>query len=173
MYLNILLFFALVSSLSLWITVLVFSGYTVTHWACICTSLDTCFSLCSLWMPLSVFGNIVTDCPWIGSSLDPHFDLSFSLTVWVSAYITANSACICTSLFPCFSHFFLWTFILVSECIIVHSWCICTYLDPCFWLFFFIYVCVRLYCHWLSYLLFPVFVYLSVPVFLSVRVYYR
>jgi len=34
----------------------------------------------SLWMPLSVFGYIVTDCPCIGSSLDPHFSVCFYLS---------------------------------------------------------------------------------------------
>ena len=90
-------------SLSLWISLLVFGSYIVTHWTCICTSLDPCFSLSSVWMLLSVFGNIVIDCPCIVSSLDLHFYLFFSLSVWVSAYITANSACICTSIYPCFS----------------------------------------------------------------------
>ena len=88
-------------SLSLWISVLVFGGYIVTH--CICTSLDPCFSLYSLWMLLPVFGNIITDCPYIVSSFAVHFYPCFSLFVSLSAYITANSACICTSLYPCFS----------------------------------------------------------------------
>ena len=57
-------------------------------------------------------------------------------------------------------------FILVSECIIVHSWCICTYLDPCFSLFFFIYVCVRLYCHRLY-----VYRHISYSPFLSISLY--
>ena len=138
-------------SLSLWISVLVF-GYIVTHWTCICTSLDPCFSLSSLWMPLSVFGNIVTDFPCIVLSLDLHFYLCFSLSVSVSAYITAKSACICTSFYGCFFlTFCLSVCIPVAECIIMHSWCICTSLNPCFSISFsiIIYVCVRLYCHWL------------------------
>ena len=90
-------------SLSLWISVLVFGGYIVTHWTCICSSLDPCFSLSSLWMLLSVFGNIVTDCPYTVLSLDMHVCLCFSLAVSICAYSTANSACICTSLYPCFS----------------------------------------------------------------------
>ena len=66
------------SSLSLWISVLVL-GYIVTHWTCICTSLDPCFSLSSLRVPLSIFGNIGTHCSCIiSSSFDPHFDLYFS-----------------------------------------------------------------------------------------------
>ena len=90
-------------SLSLWISVLVFGGYIVTHCTCICSSLDPCFSLSFLWMLLSFFGNIVTDCPYIVLSLDMHFCLCFSLAVSICAYSTANSACICTSLYPCFS----------------------------------------------------------------------
>ena len=92
------------------------------------------------------------------------------LSVSVSAYITANSACICTSLYLCFSlslTVYFWMFIPESECIIVHSWCICTYLDPCFSLFFFdCYVCVRLYCHWLY-----VYRYISYCAFLSISLY--
>ena len=90
-------------SLSVWISILVF-GYILTHWTRICTSLDPCLFLSSLWVPLSVFGNIVNDFPWIiSSSFDPYFDLSFCLSVSVFAYMTANSACICTSLYSCFS----------------------------------------------------------------------
>ena len=138
-------------SFSIWISVLVF-GYIVTHWTCICTSLDPCFSLSSLWMPLPVFGKIVTDCPCIVSFLDLHFYLCFSLSVSVSAYITAKSACICTSFYGCFSlTFCLSMCIPVAECINIHSWCICTSLNPCFSLSFYVivYICVRLYCHWL------------------------
>ena len=63
---------------------------------------------------------------------------------------------------------FLWMFIPVSECIIVHFWCICTYLDPCFSLSFslIVYVCVRLYCHWLY-----VYRYISYSAFLSISLY--
>ena len=90
-------------SLSVWISILVF-GYILTHWTRICTSLDPCLFLSSLWVPLSVFGNIVNDCPWIiSASFDLYFDLSFCLSVSVFAYMTANSACICTSLYSCFS----------------------------------------------------------------------
>ena len=78
-------------SRSLWISILVFGGYTVTHWTCVCTCLDPCFSLSSLWMPLSGFGKIVTDCPCIVSCLNPHFCLCLSVSV--SAYITTNFAC--------------------------------------------------------------------------------
>ena len=125
-YLHILLFFALVI-LSLWISVLVFGGYIVTHW--ICTSLDPCFSLYSLWMLLPVFGNIITDCPYIVSSLAVHFYPCFSLFVSLSAYITANSACICTSLYLCFHlTFCLWMCIPVSEYIIIYYWCIYIYI---------------------------------------------
>ena len=121
-------------SLSLSIFVLVF-GYIVIHCTCICTSLGPCFSVSSFWMPLSVFGYIVIDCPCIVSSLDPHIYLCFSFSVSVSAYITANSVCICTSIYLCFPLMFcLWMCIPVSEYIIIHSWCICTSLDPCFYL---------------------------------------
>ena len=136
-------------SLSLWISVVVLGGYIVTHWTCICTFLDPCFSLSSLWMPLSGFGKIVTDCPCIVSCLNPHFCLCFSLSVWVSAYITANFAC--TLLYPYFSLiFFLWMCIPVSEYIIIQSWCISMSFDPCFSHSFsmIVYVCIRIYCHW-------------------------
>ena len=63
-------------------------------------------------MPLSGFGKIVRDCPCIISCLNPHFCLCFSLSVSVSAYIIANSACICTS---CYSFFSLSLFIF--ECL--------------------------------------------------------
>ena len=105
--------------------------------------------------------------------------LSMFLSVSVNACITANIACICTSLYLCFSlTFCLWMCIPVSENIIIHSWCICTSLDPCFCLFFssiFVYVCVRLYRDWLyvyryvSYSAY--FVCLSIPLSLSVSGY--
>ena len=78
--------------------------------------------------------------------------LSMFLSVSVHAYITANIACLCTSLYPCFSlSLCVWMCIPESEYIIIHSWCICTSLDPCFCLSFsvIVYICVRLYCHWL------------------------
>ena len=78
--------------------------------------------------------------------------LSMFLFVLVSAYIAVNSACICTSLYLCFPlTFCLWICTRVSEYIIIHSWCICTFLDPCICLSFslIVYVCVRLYRHWL------------------------
>ena len=39
----------------------------------------------SVWMPLWAFGYVVTDCTCIGTSLDPRFSLSFSVSV--SGYI--------------------------------------------------------------------------------------
>ena len=73
--------------------------------------------------------------------------LCFSLSVSVNACITANTACICMSLYPCFS-LSLSLCIPVSEYIIIHSWCICTSLDPSLFSVI-VYICVRLYCHWL------------------------
>ena len=75
------------------------------HWlyVYICTSLVPCVSLTfSLWMPLSVFGSIVTDCTCIGTSLHLSFSLSLFYSVSVSWYITGRSACIRTSLVFCF-----------------------------------------------------------------------
>ena len=53
--------------------------------------------------------------------------------------------------FPMFLSFCLWMCIPVSDYIIIHSWCICTSLDSCFFLAFslIVYICIRLYCHWL------------------------
>ena len=121
------------------------SRVRIYYYSCAYTSLDRgYFSPCghvflsSLWMALSVFGYIVTDCPCIGSSLDRHFYLCFSLSVSViSTYITANSTCICTSLYLCFPlTFCLSMCIPVSEYIIIHSWCMYTSFDSCFSLSF-------------------------------------
>ena len=92
--------------------------------------------------------------------------LCMFLSLSVNACITANIACVCTSLYPCFSlSLCVWMCIPVSDYIIIHSWCICTYLDPCFSLSFsvIVYICVRLYCHWLY-----VYRYVSYSTFLSI-----
>ena len=137
-------------SLSLWISVLVF-GYIVTHWTCICTSLRPYLSLFSLWMPLKIFSYIVTDRTCIVSSLGSHFCLCFSLSVSVNACITANIACICTSLYPCFC-LFLCLNVYSSVRIYYHSFLVYMYVSWSVFLSLFsviVYICVRLYCHWL------------------------
>ena len=66
----------------------------------------------------------------------------FLSIVLVNAYITANIAYICTSLYSLSLCFCLWMCIPVSEDII-HSWCICTSLNLCLslflWLFIFVF----------------------------------
>ena len=75
-----------------------------------------------------MFGYVVTDCTWIGTSLDSRFSLSVSVSV--SGYIIDKSACmiICVSLD---SYFFVspsfWMRVAVSDC----RWK-CTLLDSCF-----------------------------------------
>ena len=101
--------------------------------------------------------------------------LSMFLSVSVNAWITSNIACICVSLYPCFSlSFCLWMCIPVSEYIIIYSWCICTALDPCFCLSFsvIVYICVRLYCHWLygyRYVSYSAFLSVFPSIFFNVR----
>ena len=139
LYVHILLFFALVI-LSLWISVLVFGGYIVTHWSCICTSLDPCFSLSYLWMLLSVLCYIVTDCQYIVSSHDLYFFLCFFESVSVSASL--DRVCFCLS---------LWRSVVVIGYIVIDCRCIFPCLDRCFSLSFSVntFLSVRLYCHWL------------------------
>ena len=134
------------------------------------------FFLSSLLMPLSVFGYIVTDCPCIGSSLDLHF----SLCLYLSQYPRILPLILCsTSLYMCFPlTFCLWMCTPVSEYIIIYSWRICTCLEPCFCLSFsmIVYVCVRLYRHWLyvyRYVCYSaICLSLDTSVFVNVRVYY-
>ena len=114
-------------SLALWISAFM-NGYSATHCTCICTSLDTCFSVFSLNDSLG----FRLYCHWLSVYRFVSWSvfLSMFLFVWVFAYIAANSACICTSLYLCFPlTFCLWMCTPVSE-YIIHSWCICTCLDP-------------------------------------------
>ena len=119
-------------SLSLWISVLVFGGYIVTHWSCICTSLDPCFSLSYLWMLLSVLCYIVTDCQYIVSSHDLYFFLCFFESVSVSASL--DRVCFCLS---------LWRSVVVIGYIVIDCRCIFPCLDRCFSLFLCEYISQR------------------------------
>ena len=96
----------------------------------------------SLWIPLSVFGYIVTDCTWIGTCTDPRFPLFLSVCFSVR-YIVCNSTCIRASLD---SYFFLshclWMCVAVSGCFITHCKFICMSLDPCLSLFVWIFLCL-------------------------------
>ena len=163
-------------SLALWISALMF-GYIVTHCTCICTSLDTCFSVFSLNDSLG----FRLYCHWLSVYRFVSWSafLSMFLFVWVFAYIAAvlrvyarHFTCVSLSLYC------LWICTPVSEYIIIHSWCICTCLDPCFCLSLsmIVYVCVRLYRHWLyvyRYVFYSAYLSISLYVFVSVRVYYR
>ena len=105
----------------------------------------------SAWMPLSVFGYVVTDCTCIGTSLDPRFSLSFSLSVSVSGYMIGKSARIRKSLdLDFFVSLCLWMRVAVSDYIMTDCRCKCTPLDSCYWLSFSLNVSisVRLYWHW-------------------------
>ena len=86
-------------SLALWISAWI--GYIVTHCSCICTSLDACFSVFSLNASIG----FRLYCHWLSVYRFVSWSafLSVFLFVLVSAYIAANSACICTSLYPYFS----------------------------------------------------------------------
>ena len=150
-------------SLCLWMSVSV-SSYIMTH--CICVYFSSSWYLfpCSLNIRINV--RLYCDSLYVYSSR--HLYLCFPLSVSISAYITANSACICTPLYLCFPlTFCLWMCTPVSE-YIIHSWCICTCLDPCFCLSFsmIVYVCVRLYRHWLY-----VYRYVCYSAYLSISLY--
>ena len=130
-----------------------------------------------LWLFIFVFGNIVTDCTYIGTSLIPRFCLSFPLSFSVSGYIIDNfhvceQARSCRSVYSCAlenlciiinsacirtstdSYFYLslwlWMFVPVSGYVITD--CMCIYVSwSCLFLSFSLEICssVRLYCHWL------------------------
>ena len=72
-----------------------------------------------MWIFLSVFGYVVTNCTYIGTSLDPRFSLFFVVCVSVSGYIIGKSS--------------LGISILVIGYIITHCTCIC----PVSWSVFF------------------------------------
>ena len=142
-------------------------GYIVTHCTCICTSLDARFSVFSLNASIG----FRLYCHWLSVYTFVSWSafLTMFLFVSVSAYIAANFACICTSLYLCFPLTFChWICTPVSEYIIIHSWCICTSFDPCFCLSFsmIVYVCVRLYRHWLY-----LYRYVCYSAYLSISLY--
>ena len=114
----------------------------------------------------------MTHCTCIGSSR--HLYLCFSLSVSISAYITANSACICTSLYLCFPLTFChWMCIPVSEYIIILDVYVRLLIRVSVSLFcMIVYVCVRLYRHWLYvYRYVSYSAYVSIPLSLSVSGY--
>ena len=90
-------------------------------------------------MPLSGFGKIVRDCPCIISCLNPHFCLCFSLSVSVSAYITANFECT----LPVFLSHFLSVY--TSDRIYYHSVLVYKYVSWSVFLSLIFYDCLCVY----------------------------
>ena len=91
------------------------------------------------------------------------------LPVSVFAYITANSVCICTSFYSFFS-LSLFIFECLYQCPNVLSFILGVYVRSLIRVSlsfsFIVYVCVRLYCHWLY-----VYRYISYSAFLSISLY--
>ena len=160
--------------LALWRSALVF-GYIVTHCTCICMSRDPCFS--ALYLNASMGFRLYFHWLSVYSSLDPHFSSCFSLSVWIFAYITANSTCICTSLqLPVFPSHFLSFSVYISVRIYHHSFLMYMYVSWSVFLSLFFYDCLCLCSAILSLivrvrLLFSVLVYLSIPLSLSLSGY--
>ena len=87
----------------------------------VCLLISVCLSL-FVWISVSVFGYGVANSTCIGTSLEPRLSLSFSLSfflsVSMSGYIIGKLS--------------LWIFILVIDYIITHCACICPSLYACF-----------------------------------------
>ena len=149
------------------------SGYIMTH----CKSIYVFALRFCLYFSQNICVSVWLYCHWLyvyvyvswsvftGTSLDPRFSLSFSLSVSVFGYIIGKSACIRTSVD---SYFFvslcLWMCVAVSDYISSQCRCKCTSLDSYVSLSSSLNVFIRvwLYWHWLY-----VYMYVFWCVFLS------
>jgi len=133
----------------------------------------------SLWMPLSVFGYIVTDCPCRGSSLDPYFSLCFyrsqypRILLLILRVYVRHFTCVSLSLF---------VFEYVHQCPNLSSFILDVYVhfltrvsvSLFLWLFMSVFGYIVADCTYIGTPVIPrVCLSLYTSVFVSVRVYYR